>query len=214
MAAHSDRSRPRRVDLTLRALLGEFLDHGGLVSRASFGIDPDDLPGTLARGYERVTDPSAPYQQLESDTHILHRGRALPLTVKPFYLRERYLTTSFALWHGAPLPEVLRWLAAHRSAPNLELFQFAGANRGAVVANGAWGLHFTRRGRCYRLVALEGSASLGADDPDLPNGFDEGAWVRNLMTPCDIAQLRALAAQASDRDAALAAVAEIAAYLP
>lgn len=207
---------PPRIGLSLQAVVGEYLRHGRLLSTAAFGLDPQrDLDAALAQGWERSTDQASATEQLERDLRLRHRGGWRPLTLKPFYLRGRYLGASLDLWRGLPLAQALPWLRGLRPAPTLEWFHFVGADQGAVLVDGRTGLHFLRRGRRFALTAVDASLAAAADDPDLPGGFDNGRWLRSLMTPCDDpAHWRALAAQDADPRAALQAIREIAPYLP
>lgn len=205
-----------RIPLSLRELFVEFLDHGRLVSAAAFGLDPDwDLETALAHGWQRSSlDPGAA-QQLERDVALRHRSGWRPLTVKPFYLRGRYLGASFACWPGLPLAQALPWLAARRPAATTQWLQFVGADQGAVLVDGRVGLHFRRRGRRYFLSGLDASVLAPADDPDLPGGLDNAKWLRSLMAPCaGLEQWRTLAARDDHPRAAAQALREIAAYLP
>lgn len=206
---------PPRIGLSLRAVVGEYLRHGRLLSTAAFGLDPQsDLDAALAQGWERSSLQASATEQLERDFGLRHRGGWRPLTLKPFYLRGRCLGASLDLWRGLPLAQALPWPRALRPAPALEWFHFVGADQGAVLVDGRTGLHFRRRGRRFVLTAVDASIAAPADDPDLPGGFDNGKWLRSLMTPCDEpAQWRALAAQDADPRAALQAIREIAPYL-
>ncbi|ROU07392.1 hypothetical protein [Lysobacter enzymogenes] len=207
---------PPRIGLSLRAVVAEYLRHGRLVSSAAFGLDPRcDLDAALAQGWQRSTLHASATEQLERDFRLRHRGGWRPLTLKPFYLRGRCLGASLDLWRGLPLAQALPWLRGPRPAPTLEWFHFVGADQGAVLVDGRTGLHFRRRGRRFMLTAVDASIAVAADDPDLPGGFDNGRWLRSLMTPCaDPAHWRALAAQEADPRAALQAIREIAPFLP
>lgn len=205
-----------RAPLDLRALLAEFLDHGRLRSTAAFGFDPRwDPDAAIARGWQPASLDPGPIQQLERDALLRHRGGWRPVTLKPFYLRGAYLSASVAPWRGAlPLATVLRWLARHRPAVQVEWFEFEGADQGAALAGGRVGIHFLRRGRRYFVACIEASATAAPDDPDLPGGLDAAHWLRRLMTPCEgLARWRALAAREPAPRAALQALREIAPYL-
>lgn len=213
-----DSSAPAlRSDLSLRAVVEQYLRHGRLLSTAAFGLDPRwDLDTAAAHGWERATLDRGPLQQLEREVRLRHRGGWQAVTLKPFYLRGSYLSASFAPWPGRlPLAAVLRWLARHRPAPSVEWFEFEGADQGAVLAGGRVGIHFLRRCRRYFVASVEASAAAAADDPDLPGGLDAAQWLRRLMAPCqDRCRWRALAAREADPRAALQALREIAPYLP
>lgn len=205
-----------RAPLSLRAVLAQFLDHGRLVSAAAFGLDPEwDLDTALAHGWQASSLEPGATAQLEGDVLLRHRGGWRALTLKPFYLRGRYLGASFACGRGLPLAQALPWLAARRPAAKTEWFHFVGADQGAVLIDGRVGLHFDRRGRRFFLNGFDASVPAPAHDPDLPGGWDNAKWLRGLMAPCDsLAQWRALAAQDAHPRAAAQAIGEIAPYLP
>ncbi|QWP78774.1 hypothetical protein J5226_10425 [Lysobacter sp. K5869] len=207
---------PLRIALSLRELVAEFLDHGRLVSTEAFGLDPGwDLDTALAHGWQRAGLEPGAAEQLEREVALRHRGGWRPLTVKPFYLRGRYLGASVALWPGLPLAQALAWVAARAPAAKIEWFRFDGADQGAALLDGRVGLHFRRRGRRFFLDGLDASLPAPADDPDLPGGLDNGRWLRSLMAPCDRwPEWRAAAAQDPHPRAAAQALREIALHLP
>lgn len=208
-------SPPLRAPLSLRALAGEFLDHGRLVSTAAFALDPHwDIDAALAHGWQRSSLEPGPSQQLEREVLLRHRGGWRSLTLKPFYLRGRYLGTNVDLRPGVALAQVLPWLAGRRPAATLEWFHFAGADQGAVLADGRIGFHFLRRGRRFVVTGFDAGITAPTDDPDLPGGLDNAKWLRSLMSSCDDpARWCALAAQDADPRAAAQALRAIVPYL-
>lgn len=204
----TDNEVPLQVDLDLREVIEEFFEHGALVSLAKFEINPEDRAGTMRRGYQPVNE-RPPQRQFERDALLRHRRRPLPVTVRPHFLDERYLTTSIVFdSRRFRLSALLRWLAERRPSLRAQLFYMGDADDGALLVNDTIAFYFTRGSRRYYVKSV--NSSVFFSHPDIPNGFNNAAWIGKLMSLCgDVEQLRTLAAR---DEQALAAVAEIEPY--
>src|SRR5688572_25586200 len=134
MSLNEDPPAPLRIDLSLGALIAEYLDHGRLVSTEAFGFaagqDPDSV---LAGGFRPCKMGPEGYRRIERDGLLRHRGGWLPVTIESTYLHGRYFGSGFGLYPGPPLATILRWLAARGPATRVKLFEFCDVESGRVL---------------------------------------------------------------------------------
>ncbi|QWP78775.1 hypothetical protein J5226_10430 [Lysobacter sp. K5869] len=209
---------PLRIDLSLHAVVEEYLRHGHLRSTAAFGFDPEQpLEAVVAGGFRYSRMRPAAYVQIERDVWLRHRGGVVPANLASTYLRGRYLGSELGLVPGPPLATILRWLALLGAGPGVEWFESCNAESGALRVDERVKINFSRKGGRFRVTSIV-PRIVGSGDGWEPLDEIDCASVSGYSETCDsVAEWTARAAlnpKGRPRREALRAVERIAAWLP